>query len=139
MGAFGEAGVRTDAGGVVEIVEHGRAHGGGNEQGFEAAEGEGPDDVALVSGYVIGRILRLLRVDIEVVEPEVGHDLVELALSVEVAEEFGLEQLGIDEGGRTIEGDDVLQLLRGEALHETGALGGRAQLLAERAQLLRRE
>jgi hypothetical protein len=84
VGAFGEAGAGADAGGVVKIIEHGRAHGGGDEEVFEVAESAGADDVSLVSGYVIGRILGLLRVDIEVVEPEVGHDLVELALTIKI-------------------------------------------------------
>ena len=51
----------------------------------------GPNKVATVSSYVVGSILRFLNVDIEMVQPEVDHDFIKLALGVDVPEKFGLD------------------------------------------------
>ena len=132
-GTVGELGVGADAGGVVEIVQHGGAGGSGYEEIFKAAEGDGTDRIALVTGYVIRSLLRFSDVDIEVIEPEVDHDFLKLALSVDVAEELGLGCFGGDDSLWAGEGSEGFELLGGEAVGEVLALlgGERATELLE--------
>ena len=93
---------------VVEVDHHGRAGGGGEEEVAELAEGVFADGVALVGGGV-PLVGVFADVDVEVIEPEVGHDLLELALGEDGAEEFGLRELvddlvgGADVGGHAVE------------------------------------
>ena len=77
-GAHGEA--RTGAEPVVEVEQHGRMMGGRPQQVGEAAERVGTDDVALV-GREVPAHLALAREDVEVVEPEVDHHLLQLPLA----------------------------------------------------------
>ena len=98
---------------VVEIDEHGGAVRNGFEQVFKFAECAGADGVALVADEVVGHLLVLAQVDVEVIEPEVGHHFLKLGVGVDVAGEalgdefFGDEALGI------FEGCDGLSLSRG--------------------------
>ena len=70
---------------VVEIEEHRRALRGGAEQVAELAEHVRPDRVALVLGEQEA-VAALARVDVEVVEPEVGQHFLELPLAVDRAQ-----------------------------------------------------
>src|SRR5207245_577038 len=72
--------VRARAEPVVEIEERGRVGGRPAQQVAELAERVGADDIALVGGQVPLH-LALGGLDVEVVEPEVDHDLLELALA----------------------------------------------------------
>ena len=68
------------------------------------------------------------------VEPEVDHLLLELALGVDVAQELDLDILRANDAAGTVEGGEDLKLLRGEAGEELIALGGR-QGLSQRMKL----
>src|SRR5260370_418923 len=85
-------GVRADGQPVVEVDHHGRAGGGGEEEVAELAEGVFADGVALVAGGV-PLVGIFADVDVEVIEPEVGHDLLELAFGEDGAKEFSLGEL----------------------------------------------
>ncbi len=83
---------------VVEVDHHGGRGGGGEEEVAEAAEGVAADGVALVGGGV--PLVGIFGcVDVEVVEPEVGHDLEELALGEDGAEEFRFGELAEEVAG----------------------------------------
>ena len=71
----------------MEVGEHGRAVGGGVELIAKPCKGTGADDVTLESGEQ-NAVLILQSVDVEVVHPEVDHDLVQLALAVHGADEL---------------------------------------------------
>ena len=66
--------------------------GSGDEEIAELAEGVFADVVALVAGGV-PLVGVFADVDVEVIEPEVGHDLLQLALGEDGAEDFGLREL----------------------------------------------
>ena len=68
------------------------------------AEGVVADGVALKSRKEVGLLFVLVKKDVEVVEPEVGHDGFELTVGVDVALETAAEDLG---------GDDALRALQG--------------------------
>ena len=79
--------VRIGAHPVVEIEEHRGALRGRLEQIAETAEHVRPDRVALVLGQHEPD-LALARVDVEVVEPEVGQDFLQLPLAVDGAQQL---------------------------------------------------
>ena len=101
-------GVGADGQPVVEVDHHGRAGGGGEEEVAELAEGVFADGVALVAGGV-PLIGVFADVDVEVIEPEVGHDLLELALGEDGAKDFGLRELVDDLVGRADVGGHAVE------------------------------
>jgi hypothetical protein len=68
---------RRNALGVVEIEKHGRVASGGHEQVLEPPHGVRPDGFLDVMGQE-DAVEALGEVDVEVVGPEVDHDLLEL-------------------------------------------------------------
>ena len=111
--------------------------GGGEEEVAELAEGVFADGFALVGGGV-PLVGVFGDVDVEVIEPEVGHDLLELALGEDGAEELGLGELvddlvgGADVGGHGVEdlalagvevGEEEVSLVAGEVGGEGDAVG----------------
>ena len=59
----------------------------GFKQVFKLAQGAGADGVALVADEVVGHLLVLAQIDVEVIEPEIGHHFLELGVGVDVASE----------------------------------------------------
>src|SRR6266850_5035277 len=98
-----ETGPRVRAHPVVEIEEHRGALRGGAEQVAEVAEHPRSDRVALVLGQHEA-IAPLARVDVEMVEPEIGEQLLELALAVVGAQQLLLRELDDDAVGFTLDG-----------------------------------
>ena len=90
--------VRIRAHPVVQIEEHRGALRRGLEQIAELAEDVRPDRFALVLGEheAIGP---LLRVDIEMIEPEIGQHFLQLPLAVDRAQQLLLAQLDDDAVG----------------------------------------
>ena len=84
--------VRIRAHPVVEVEQHRRALRGRAEQIAELAEHVRPDRLALVLGQQ-KPIGALARVDVEVVEPEVGEHFLQLPLAVDRAQHFLFGQL----------------------------------------------
>jgi len=82
-----DAALRIDALPVVEIEQHRRALRRRAEQIAELSEHARTDRVPLVLGDVLLR-RALVGEDVEVVEPEVGHDFFELPLGVRRAKDF---------------------------------------------------
>ena len=71
--------IRADALGVVEIEQHGRAVRHGFKQVFKFAQRVRANHVALVADEVVRHLLVLAQVDVEVIEPEVGHHFLQAA------------------------------------------------------------
>ena len=77
----------------------------GFKQVFKLAQRVGADHVALVADKIVGGGFVLAQVDVEVIEPEVGHHFLQLGVGIDVAGEalgnelFGDEALGVFEGG----------------------------------------
>ncbi len=101
--------------GVVEIMEHGRAFGGGLEQIVEGAPEVGTDDFAVIDDFE-DAVGALLDVDVEVVAPEIDEDFLQLALRIDRADELGLLELA--------DGGDGAPLI-GEVGHGGEASAGR--------------
>src|SRR5262245_23152932 len=76
---------------VVEVVEHRRALRHCRKQVFESAERVGADHVALIRCQQPS-VDVLLAEDVEVVEPEIDHHLLQLLLAEDGAQEFRLLQ-----------------------------------------------
>ena len=93
--AAGLRGVGTHGFPVIEVEQHGRALGGGLQEVFELAEDVRADDVALVFGDQVA-VGALVEVDVEVVEPEIGEDFVELAVAIDGAQEFAFGEIAGD-------------------------------------------
>src|SRR5205823_9846238 len=74
-----EIGVGPDAKRIVEIEQHSRALCGCSQQVFELAQGTRPNDVTLVAGEQVA-IFSLADKYVEVIEPEIGHYFLQLAL-----------------------------------------------------------
>src|ERR1051326_7861689 len=72
---------------IIEIKEHGGAFCGRGQQIFELAESVRLDDVALVRGEEPA-IFALTGKDVEMVEPEIVHDLLKLGLAIGRASHF---------------------------------------------------
>ena len=79
------------------------------------------DHVTLVRGKQIA-VGALAHEDVEVVEPEVGHHFIELALAVGGTQQLGLLQFGGDHLLRIGQRHDGLALLRREVLHDVLAV-----------------
>ena len=87
------SGVRIGAHPVVEIEQHRRTLRRRFEQIAELAEDVRPDRVALV-GREQESIAPLPRVDVEMVEPEIGEHFLQLPLAVDRAKQLLLGELG---------------------------------------------
>ena len=72
---------------VVEVEQHRRTFGCGGDKIFEFAEGVRLDDVSFV-GSEIPLHFAFVGINIEMVEPEIIHDLLQLALAVDGAGYF---------------------------------------------------
>ncbi len=98
-----------DRAGVVQIEEHRRRLGRGLEEILEAAPDVRTDRVALErdDGEAV---LALVGVDVEVVHPEVDHDLVELPLGLGRAQDPRGGQLVEDPAGPLVGRDQVAHL-----------------------------
>src|ERR1019366_6109078 len=116
---------------VVQIEEHRGALGDRLEQHAEFSERVRADHLALVLRELIALGRPLLDVDREVVEPEVGHDLLELALGKEGTVDASALRLDRDPSGA---GRGLAQL-RTVGRTELGAVSFRLQALK---QLIRR-
>ena len=106
-----------DADPVVQVLEHGGTLGAGGEHVAELAERIGADHLAVV--HRLHPLVGILAdVDVEVVRPEVHHQLVELPLAVCGAQQRCLLQLV----------DNILRPLGAHSLRYFGGLwrGGRA-------------
>jgi hypothetical protein len=116
--------VGADAAGVVEINEHGWAVRYGFKQVFKFAEGTWANGVALIADEVVRHLLVFAEVDVEVIEPEVGHDFLKLGAGVDVAGEALGHELFCDEALGVFECAYGLLLAGGEIGVEGDALDG---------------
>ena len=85
-------GVRIGAQIIVEIEEHRGAFRGGVEQVFEFSERVRLDDVAFVRGHEPFHVA-FAGENVEMVEPEIVHDLLQLAIAVDGARDLGHREL----------------------------------------------
>ena len=123
--ALREIGIGADALEIIKIKEHRRTFGGRKQKIFELSEGTRAEDVALVGGDEV-TVGALVDKHIEVVEPEIGHHLFELAVAVGGAQDLGLHQLIGDHRLRSVHGHDGLALL-GRHVVEYGVAVGRIE------------
>jgi hypothetical protein len=65
--------------------------------------GAGANDIALITDEVVGSCLVLVKIDVEVIEPEVGHHFLKLGVGVDVADEALGSKLLIDDALRIFE------------------------------------
>ena len=133
---LGLLGMRANALPVIEIKHHGRGLGGSHQQILEFAQRMRTNDVALVFGSEV-TIRLLVDEDVEVVEPKIGHHLIELALAVGGTQYLGLLQLGDHHLDRVLQGlqhfalpgihalQPRLALFRCKRAHDGAALLGR--------------
>ncbi len=92
------------------------------EQVFEFAQSVGPDGVPLIADQVIRHGLVLAQIDIEVIEPEIGHHFLELSIRIDIAREALGDELFGDGALRVFERADGLLHFGTEAGDESGAL-----------------
>ncbi len=92
--------MRADAGVVIEIEQHRRAFRRGHQQVFELTHRMRGNHVLFVIRQVPGSKLSLLQIDVEVVQPEVRHYRLQLALAVDIGEQPGLQQFAGHQQGR---------------------------------------
>src|SRR6185436_39301 len=90
--------VRVRAQPVVEIEEHRRALRRRTQQFAEAAEDVGTDRLALVLGQQ-EPVAALARIDVEMVEPEIRENFLQLPVAVDRAKHFLLAELDDDTVG----------------------------------------
>ena len=124
--------MRAHAEPVVEIKHHGRTFRGRNQQVFKFAQSVRTDGVALVAGQQI-TVGAFVDKHIEVVDPEVSHHFIELALTIDRAHQLGLHQFIDDNLLRILERQNRFFLFCGHAIHEgvgLGAFGGRGESAA---------
>ena len=103
-----EIGLRAEP--VVEVVEHRRMMGGGPHEVGELAQRVRADRLALVHRNVPAHVA-LAGEDVEVVEPEVDHDLLELPLARHGADHLGRLELRRDPGRPLVHRVALLHLL----------------------------
>ena len=80
---------------VVEIKQHGRTLGGCFQQILEFAQDAGANHVAFVCGDQVA-IGALVEVDVEVIEPEIRQDFIELPVAVDGAQQFAFGEIARD-------------------------------------------
>ena len=91
-------GARISAQKIVQIKKHGRAFRGIRHQIPEFAQRMRLNHIAFVRCQVIA-VFAFARKHIEMVEPEIVHDLLQLSLAVDGASHFGHRQLFDNTGG----------------------------------------
>ncbi len=79
----------TNACPVIQVVEHGWRLGHSRQKVAELAQRVGSDRVTLIAGDEI-LVLVFINEDVEMVEPEIRHHLLELPFTVHGAQHFGL-------------------------------------------------
>src|SRR5690606_326940 len=79
---------------VVEVDEHGRASGRGEEQIAEFTQGVGTDYVPVVHDFEGEHVLGFADVNVEMVGPKFDHRLVKLARGVKSAAKDGEAEVG---------------------------------------------
>ena len=102
------------------------------------AKGVVADGVALEGGKEVGLLLVLVEEDVEVVQPEVGHDGFELAVGIDVTLETAAEGFGGDDALRALERGEGLLLLGAEAVGEAAEFVG-GEGFSEGDEVRRRE
>src|SRR6266700_4544101 len=88
--------IRSNAQPVIKIKEHGRALRSGHQQIFKLSERVRTNHVALIARDQV-TIRAFAYEHVEVVEPEIGHHFLELALAVGGAQELGLHEFGLED------------------------------------------
>ena len=97
----------------------------------------GADHVALVRSHQV--LIRVfVQIDVEVIEPEIRHRLLQLAFAVDRAEEFGLQQLTRDHRHRRAHGQKNFALVRSQIRQQTIALPA-LDVAHKQATLIRRK
>ena len=115
--------VWTDAGFVIEIVHHGGTGGYGAQQVFKLAERARTNHFAFIGSDLPWRQAGLTDIDIEVIEPEVGHHFLQLPFAVDVIEQLGFHRLAGDDAVGVSQRDGDFFLLGGKAVDQQQALG----------------
>ena len=108
---------------------------GGFKKVFKFTQCAGANYVALITDEIVGSFFVLVEINVEVVEPEVGHDFLKLGAGIDIASQalacqlLNNHALGIFEGGNELALDgseigDQRGVLRGlEGLAEAVELG----------------
>src|SRR6185312_6377860 len=124
----------ADARPVVEIEEHRWTLRGADEQITKFPQRVWTDHVALVAGRVV-LVSVFVEEDVEVIEQEIGHHLLQLALTVNRAKELGLLQFADRDAGRISERLERLALFRSEVSIQPATQIARCSC-AERKELI---
>jgi len=95
----------------------------GFEQVLELAQSQWANHVALIADQIVGCFLVLVEIDVEVIEPEVGHHFLKLGAGVDVAGEALKSQLLNDDALGIFKGGNIFPLIRVETSDESDALG----------------
>src|SRR5260221_9758514 len=88
---FCQVRIGTDALPVVQVEQNGRTFGRGRQQIFEFTQRMRTDHFTLIRSEHV-TVRAFADEDVEVVEPEVRHHFIQLALAVDVAQELGRRQ-----------------------------------------------
>ena len=102
--------LRSHAQPVIEIKKHGGTLRGRDQQVFEFAESMGADDVAFISRDQV-LVGVLIEVHVEMIEPEIGHHLLQLPFAIESAQKLSLLQFVDHNIDRPVRGEEIFALL----------------------------
>ncbi len=102
---------------VIQIKQHGGTLGGGFEQILEMSQHVRADHIALVGRHHVA-VRTFVQVDVEVVEPEIGEHLFQLAVTVNGAKHLAVHQILIDYLNRAIENLNAAAQIRRRGAEE---------------------
>src|SRR5215469_11219194 len=128
--------VRADIQPGVEIEEHRRTLSRGDEQSLELSQRVRADNVALIACEQV-TVGSFTYENVKVVEPEVGHHLLQLALTVSGTQDFACQQFIDYDLLWFVERPDGLSLLCGHAVKKIAA-SSTMERASERTAALRR-
>ena len=109
--------IRPHAHKIVQIEQHRRTLRRRHQQILELAERMRTNHIALIAGHQHS-VESLFHEHIEVVEPEVGHHLIQLPLAVDGAQNFRLHQLAHHYDRRIVHGEQGFLLLRAQSFEK---------------------
>src|SRR5215470_10554608 len=80
---------------VIQIEKHGRRLRCGHQQIFELAKRMRTNHIALISRQHVA-VSAFIDENVEVIQPEIGHDFIKLPLAVDRAQQLRLRELGLN-------------------------------------------
>ena len=116
-----EIGIWANALPVIEVEEHCRTLGSGDQQIFKFAQRMRTNHISLIRGEHV-TIRTFVDEDIEVIHPEIGHHFIKLSLAVDSSQQLRLDKLALNHLLRIHHRQQRFFLLRRETLDQPFAL-----------------